>query len=85
MEEIWKDIEGYEGLYQVSNIGNVKSLDRIKPHNTSKSGVIAVKGVLLKKNKNYKGYLKVQLSNGFTRKRETKSVHRLVAIAFIDN
>lgn len=26
MEEIWKDIEGYEGLYQVSNLGNVKSL-----------------------------------------------------------
>lgn len=34
MEEIWKDIEGYEGLYQVSNLGNVKSLKtntNIKP------------------------------------------------------
>ena len=29
MEEIWKDIEGYEGLYQVSNLGRVKSLDRV--------------------------------------------------------
>ncbi|KGO31901.1 hypothetical protein Q757_04275 [Oenococcus alcoholitolerans] len=29
IEEIWKDIKGYEGLYQVSNLGRVKSLDRI--------------------------------------------------------
>ena len=28
-EEVWKDIKGYEGLYQVSNVGRVKSLDRI--------------------------------------------------------
>lgn len=28
MEEIWKDIKGYEGIYQVSNLGNVRSLDR---------------------------------------------------------
>ena len=28
MQEIWKDIKGYEGLYQVSNFGNVKSLER---------------------------------------------------------
>ncbi len=28
MEEIWKDVEGYEGLYQISNLGNVKSLER---------------------------------------------------------
>ena len=28
-KEIWKDIEGYEGLYQVSNLGNIKSLDKI--------------------------------------------------------
>ena len=30
MEEIWKDIKGYEGLYQVSNLGNVKSLPKIR-------------------------------------------------------
>ena len=29
MKEIWKDIKGYEGLYQVSNLGNVRSMDRI--------------------------------------------------------
>ena len=36
MEEIWKDIEGYEGLYQVSNLGRVKSL-RVKRH---KDGIL---------------------------------------------
>ena len=30
MEEVWKDIQGYEGIYQVSNLGNVRSLDRIE-------------------------------------------------------
>lgn len=29
MEEIWKDIVGYEGLYQVSNLGNIRSVDRV--------------------------------------------------------
>lgn len=29
MDEIWKDIKGYEGLYQVSNLGRVRSLDKI--------------------------------------------------------
>ena len=33
MEEIWKDIEGYEGMYQVSSLGNVRSLNRIVRHN----------------------------------------------------
>lgn len=33
MEEIWKDIEGYEGLYQVSNFGNIKALDKICRNN----------------------------------------------------
>lgn len=29
MTEIWKDIQGYEGFYQISNLGNVKSLERV--------------------------------------------------------
>ena len=33
MEEIWEDIEGYEGLYQVSNLGRIRSLNRIVPRN----------------------------------------------------
>ena len=72
MEEIYKDIEGYEGLYQVSNIGNVKSLNYNK---TKKENVLkpAIRN----------GYLKVDLCKNKTRK--TYSVHRLVAQAFIEN
>ncbi len=36
MEEQWKDFKGYDGLYQVSNLGNVKSLDHIRKNGQSK-------------------------------------------------
>jgi hypothetical protein len=71
--EIWKPIKGYEGLYEVSNLGNVKSL------NYSHTG----KPKLLKLCKLKNGYLMVQLSkNSVTEKR---LVHRLVAQAFLPN
>lgn len=73
MEEIWKDIPEYEGLYQVSNIGNVKSL------NWKNQGY--EKNLWLKPHKN--GYLQVELAKGGTKK--CFVVHRLVAIAFIPN
>lgn len=72
MGEIWKDIAGYEGLYQVSNLGNVRSLRYrnryevrelyLKPHN--------------------RGYLQVELHKDGKRKMVT--VHRLVAMAFVE-
>ena len=68
MEEIWKDVKGYEGLYQVSNLGRVKRVttDRI-----------------LKGGKTTQGYLLVSLcKNSIT---STKTIHRLVAEAFIPN
>lgn len=69
MEE-WKDIEGYEGLYQISNQGRVKSL---------KFGREKIRKSIKQKS----GYFLVQLhDNG---KREHKLVHRLVAQAFIPN
>lgn len=72
MIEIWKDILGYEGLYQVSNLGNVRSL------NYRRSG----KTKLLKQGTD-NGYKRVELSkNG---KKKKYWVHRLVAIAFISN
>ena len=43
MQEIWKDIEGYEGLYQVSNFGRVKSLDRYVLRNEN---TLFVKGIV---------------------------------------
>lgn len=42
--EIWRDIKGYEGLYQISNLGRVKSLDRIVER--SRVGVLVCKGCL---------------------------------------
>lgn len=67
IEEIWKDIKGFEGRYQVSNMGRVWSLlsnKELKPST-------------------YQGYKRVNLtiSNG---KYKTVSVHRLVALAFVD-
>lgn len=80
--EIWKDIKGYEGLYQVSNLGNVLSLEKyIKTHNEERMQYRPSK--LLKQHKNQFGYMKVWLwKDG---KRKEFAVHRLVADAFIDN
>ena len=74
MEEVWKDIEGYEGLYQVSNLGNVKSL-------VDSNGVAREK--ILKPIIASNWYLKVDLCKNKTKKRFL--VHRLVAKAFIEN
>lgn len=79
--EVWKDVVGYEGLYQVSNFGNVKSLDRIvnKPNGVS----YLRKGKICTQSKSNLGYMTV----GFTvnNKKVNKYVHRLVAEAFITN
>lgn len=72
MTEVWKDIENYEGIYEISNHGNVKSVSR--------KGTC---GGLLKLSKDKNGYLCVGLNkNG---KRKTFKVHRLVAMAFVQN
>lgn len=74
MKEEWKDIQGYEGLYQVSNLGNIKSLSNKSNHKRAK---------YLIQNKNKGGYKKVYLYKNH--KRECYSVHRLVAKMFIPN
>ena len=85
MEEIWKDIEGYEGLYQVSNLGRVRSLDRIaERERDGYSYNIPIKGRILKPRPLKKGYLHVSLSHG-NRQFCNKQVHRLVAETFIPN
>lgn len=77
--EKWKSIKGFEGLYEVSNFGNVRSLPR--SHRTSRGcGVQTIKGRLLKKHLN-KGYYQVTLSK--ESKTRSKLVYQLVGNAFI--
>lgn len=80
MEEVWKTIKGYEGLYEVSNKGQVKSLKRVVcAKNSTKPYVIDQK--ILKQAPNNQGYQTVCLSkNG---KSKTFKVHALVALAFL--
>ena len=81
MKEIWKDIVGYEGLYQVSNCGRVKSLSRYM--NNKNGGKSLLKERVLKSAYTKKGYLRVSLCK--YSKTKPFSVHRLVAEAFIPN
>ena len=77
MKEIWKDVKGYEGCYQVSDLGRVRSLDRISSAGRS------LKGRMLKLYNDDKGYLRLMLSlNG---KMKTLRVHQLVAEAFLNH
>jgi hypothetical protein len=79
MTEIWKDIEGYEGYYQVSNLGRVKSLRR-----KTKSGNGGFKYIRERILRPGNGeYLTTPLVKNGVQK--THYVHRLVAIAFIPN
>ena len=73
-EEVWKDIEGYEGFYQVSNLGRVKSLLNRFPNT---KGICIMKEEIIPK-----GYKRVYLSKPY---RKRFLVHRLVAKAFIPN
>lgn len=79
--EIYKDIKGYEGLYQVSNLGNVKSLQRNYTNSRGQKRVI--QECVLKTNKKRTGYLEVSLSKDKILK--SFLVHRLVAKNFIIN
>ena len=79
MEEKWADIKGYEGLYQVSSNGNVRSLDRYVPHKTM--GQKFCKGRMMATHVTSANYLCVNLckNNKYT----SYDVHRLVAVAFL--
>lgn len=78
--EVWKDVCGYEGLYQVSNMGFVKHLATRCGKGT---GNYARKEHLVRQHKNNKGYYVVDLYR--KNERKTMLVHRLVALAFVPN
>lgn len=82
MEE-WRDIEGYEGLYQVSNYGRVKSVDRTVSHKWKNVGNLVLKGRILKYASLNSGYLIVTLWKDS--KQKHYQIHRLVAKVFIPN
>ena len=76
---MWKDVIGYEGLYQVDDTGNVRSLDRIII--SKKGSPLSFKGQNLKISTDRGGYKYLKLCNsGFCKKYK---VHRLVAFSFI--
>jgi hypothetical protein len=73
IDENWKDIDGYEGRYQVSNLGRIKSLNYIKSKKTK----------IIKCNRDNDGYYSVVLYKNVKPKRY--KIHRLVALMFIEN
>ena len=76
--EIWKPVVGYEGLYEVSDLGNVRSCDQVLPH--WRGGFRKRPGKQLSFRLSF-GYKRVDLNH--KRKRKSFYVHRLVAAAFI--
>lgn len=75
MKEVWKHINGYEGLYQVSNLGRVKSLSKMCGHRPKQDTICC--------EENLRGYKRVVLCKNNVLRH--KQVHRLVAEAFIPN
>lgn len=73
MKEVWKDIPNYEGLYQVSSLGNARSLNYNREKRVKE----------LRPYKNNRGYLAITLFHN--NKQKGKMIHRLVAEAFIEN
>jgi NUMOD4 motif/HNH endonuclease len=80
VHEIWLPVPNYEGLYSVSNLGRIKSLDRVVK---KKTGPAFIKNRLMKAQKGKHGYLCVCLcKNGFIK---LVRINRVVALAFIQN
>ena len=78
--EIWKDVKGYEGVYMVSNLGNLKSLSRSVK---GKHSPYTTKERILKATPTATGYLAVTFYGG--NKKKTTCIHQLVAIAFLNH
>jgi hypothetical protein len=81
MKEIFKDIPNYEGLYQVSNLGRVKSLER--KTESGRGWLITTKEKILTQSADSNGYYCVGISKYSITK--TRTVHQLVAITFLNH
>lgn len=81
MIEVWKDIKDYEGFYQVSNLGRVKSLSR--SIHDSRGYMVHLKEKIKKPSFDKNGYPQIGLCKNGTV--ITRKIHRLVAEAFISN
>ena len=84
LQEVWKDIPGYEGMYQASSLGRIKSLERDACYRKDKNRTYHKDEKILISHYDKKGYLRVKIYNGEA-KGYTTGVHRLVALAFIPN
>lgn len=80
--EIWKDIKGFVGSYQVSNLGRVRSIKRSIVYSNGRVHIVEEK--ILKLNPDRKNYMRACLVD-VNKKKHNKQVHRLVAQAFIPN
>ena len=83
MEEIWKDVKGFEGLYSISNFGKVKSMERFVKNGKDKQRLQKEHEVKTYINWNRNGYVYCNLYKD--NKAYPKKVHRLIAEAFILN
>lgn len=87
MQEEWRPIKSYEGCYEVSNLGRVRSvtrkIERTDPKNISKTRLFTYKGKLIPFWINEKGYLRLTLNKDGNKSNHL--VHRLVANSFLDN
>lgn len=80
-QELWKDVVGYEGYYQVNNLGEVRGVERFVKHVSG--GLKKVRSRVLYRHPDRKGYIRVLLAK--EGKNKCCQVHRLVALAFIPN
>ena len=82
MEEVWKDVPGYEGLYQASNLGNVRSLDRTVAGKLN--SVRKIYGKILSGTDDGRGYLKVAFQTNGRETRKLLKVHKIIALTFLE-
>lgn len=82
MSELWKEVKGFEGYYEVSNLGKVRSVDRIVYDTVRKCNRLLKGRVLVERDNGY-GYKSVMFCK--EHKLYNKYVHIMVAEAFIDN